>query len=255
MEEMLLETNGLSRHFGGVKAVDCVQLALKRDETLGLIGPNGAGKTTLFNLLTGLTPPTSGTVQFKGRHISNLPSHRIAALGMSRTFQNIRLFPGLTVMEHVQIGAHCRTRQGLWGSLLRTRAQRKEEAEILEKGAEILSFLGLTEYEQTPATDLSYGWQRRVEIARALASSPSVLLLDEPAAGMNDTERAELRELIRSLRSRVDGIILIEHDMDFVMNLCDRVAVLNFGRLIAEGTPTEIQRHPEVIQAYLGEEA
>lgn len=250
----LLETQGLTRRFMGVRALEDVDLVLMENETLGLIGPNGAGKTTLFNLLSGLTPPTAGTVLYQGAKISGLPPHRIAALGISRTFQNIRLFPGLSVLEHILIGAHTRARQGLWGSILRTRAQRREEDALREQAWRILAMLDLTDVAEEAANALPYGRQRRVEIARALASSPSVLLLDEPAAGMNPTERAELQQLIKTIAGHVRGIILIEHDIEFVSNLCHRIAVLNFGRKITEGTPDAIRRHPDVIEAYLGQE-
>jgi len=252
----MLEVSNVEKRFGGVKAVDGVSFEIERSEISGLIGPNGAGKTTLFNLVTGLYRIDSGAIQFEARPIHQMAPHRIAALGISRTFQNIRLFGRLSALENVMVARHTRTKSTSLGAVLNTRAFRAEEQMTRAKSLELLAFVGLERFADAPAGDLPYGEQRRLEIARALAAEPSLLLLDEPAAGMNETESASLVHLIRRIRDELGvTILLIEHDMHVVMNLCDRVNVLNFGRLLAKGSPAEIQSNPAVIEAYLGSDA
>jgi branched-chain amino acid transport system permease protein len=248
----ILEVSGASKRFGGVTALAEVHLKIFRGEIVSLIGPNGAGKTTLLNVITGLTPPTSGELRFRGRSVTGLRPHDIAALGIARTFQNIRLFGGLTVLENVAAGLHCRSRAGILGAALRVHGQRAEEATIWSRSLEILEELGLRHRATDLARNLPYGEQRRLEIARALATSPRLLVLDEPAAGLSGRERTELMHLIERLRAKDISVLLIEHDMDFVMSISDRVYVLNYGRRIAAGTPDEVQNDAAVIEAYLG---
>jgi branched-chain amino acid transport system ATP-binding protein len=252
MNEVLLQCTDLRKRFGGVQALDEVDFTIGRGEIYGLIGPNGAGKTTLFNTLTGIYSPDAGEFLFDGRAIAGLAPNRIAERGIARTFQNIRLFANLSVLENVMIGRHVRTRAGVFGAVLRTRGQRAEEKEIEERAHELLAYVGIAARANDLARQLAYGDQRRLEIARALATEPKLLALDEPAAGMNATETLDLKNLLQRIRADGTTILLIEHDMKLVMGLCDRVLVLDYGRKIAEGPAREVQRDVRVIEAYLG---
>lgn len=231
-----------------------VSLCVWPGQIKGLIGPNGAGKTTLFNLITGMLRPTSGDIRFQGRSIVGLPPYRIATLGIARTFQNVQLFPGMTVFEHVLVGGHRHGRSGLLGAIFRTSRMRQEEAEARARAWRILERVGLAEWADRPAESLPLGLQRILEIARAMATAPRLLLLDEPGAGLNPAEKARLVRLIRSLHEEGITVLLVEHDMNLVMELADEIAVLDYGRLIAEGPPEAIRQDPRVIAAYLGEE-
>ncbi len=249
----ILEARGLGRRFGGVVALEDYALTLREGELLGLIGPNGAGKTTAFNLLSGVLRPSTGRIRFAGRDVTGWPTHRIARLGIARTFQNVRLFGDLSVLDNVMAGLHARWGAGLVATALATPGQRRREGEIARRAQAALDFVGLGALAGRRASDLAYGQQRLVEIARAIATEPVVLLLDEPAAGMNPSETDALADLLRRLHGDLGvALVVVEHDMRLVMGVCGRIQVLEGGRLLAEGRPEEIQRNPAVIAAYLG---
>ena len=248
----LLLVEGVSKRFGGLQALNDVRLRIERGQIYGLIGPNGAGKTTFFNVITGLIAPDSGRFELEGRPYRPASVHTVAAAGIARTFQNIRLFSDMTVLENVMVGRHVRSSTGALGAVLRTSAARAEEAGIRARAEELLRYVGLEELGHWQARTLSYGDQRRLEIARALATEPRLLALDEPAAGMNATEKVQLRKLLERIRNDGVTLLIIEHDVKLVMGLCDRVTVLDEGHLIKEGEPTEVQHAPAVIEAYLG---
>jgi len=250
----LLAAEGVGKRFGGVQALAEVSFTIRHGEIYGLIGPNGAGKTTLFNVLTGIYPQDGGTFTFDGQPLVNLKPHEVAQRGIARTFQNIRLFANLSALENVMVGRHVRTRAGVWGAIARDRRTRSEEEGIERRALELLEYVGVASRANELAKSLPYGFQRRLEIARALATEPKLLALDEPAAGMNATETQSLEALLHDIRRDGTTILLIEHDMKLVMGVCDRVLVLDYGRKIAEGPAAEVQKNPAVISAYLGGE-
>jgi branched-chain amino acid transport system ATP-binding protein len=250
----MLKLNGVSRFFGGLAAVTDVSFSVEAGQVVGLIGPNGAGKTTLLNLISGLDQVTSGDIQFNQKFIHKLPPHKINQLGIARTYQNIRLFAEMSVRENIIVGMHTQGRAGLVSAALMTPTYRAEERRLREQADGLISRLGLDAFADSPADALSYGDQRRVEIARALATHPKLILLDEPAAGMNDAETARLGELVLSLRNEGLTVLVIEHDMPFISQVCDQVIVLNFGEVIANGSTEAVKADPIVVEAYLGAE-
>jgi branched-chain amino acid transport system ATP-binding protein len=251
----LLQTDGITLYFGGLKAVSDFRLTIDPGEVRGLIGPNGAGKTTIFNIITGIYKPTQGDILFEGRSIVGLPSHQIAAMGIGRTFQNMRLWRHMTVLEHVKMAQYSKIDYGLVGAFLGTPKRYRQEEEFKEKALALLELMGIKRFADQGITGLPYGVQRRVEIARAMALQPRLLLLDEPTAGMNPEELAEMVQIVRKIKKEFNlAIFLIEHRMKFIMDLCDFIQTLDFGEVIAEGTPEEIRNNPRVIDAYLGKE-
>ena len=254
MTETVLKVAGASKRFGGLQALSDVGIEIRQGQVYGLIGPNGAGKTTFFNVITGLYVPDGGTFELGGQPYKPQAVHQVAKTGIARTFQNIRLFADMTALENVMVGRHVRTHSGLIGAVLRTPGFKKEEAEITARARELLDYVGIGRHADFKARTLSYGDQRRLEIARAMATQPKLICLDEPAAGFNPQEKRVLMDLIRKVRDRGFTVLLIEHDMRLVMGVTDRIVVLEFGKLIAEGAPAEIRDNPAVIAAYLGVE-